>query len=70
MKKETKIWKRAELVRCHNCSVLIDIRAELATERKKLVKEIEQIMRNTLSVDTPKYHREVDQMYKKLDKLK
>jgi len=39
-------------------------------ERQRVLEEIKQIMMDTLSADTPTYHKEVNLLYQKLDKLK
>ena len=41
----------------------------LTWQKKEIKKGVEKIMRDTLSADTPIYHREVDEMYHKLEKL-
>ncbi len=42
----------------------------LVTSKKKLLDEVEKIMRNTLSVESLRAHKEIAKMYKKLDKLR
>ena len=42
----------------------------LSQYRNSLLEEIEQIIRDTLTGDTPEYHRELNELYDKLDKLK
>lgn len=41
----------------------------LAQQKEDLKEEVEKIMINTLSADTLKYHKEVNKMYKELEKL-
>ena len=45
-------------------------RKRLEKERLRVIKEVEQIMGDTLSVNTLQYHREVNEMYDKLEKIK
>ena len=45
-------------------------RKRLEKERLRVIKEVEQIMGDTLSVNTLKSHRETNEMYDKLGKLK
>ena len=46
------------------------IRRWIKLERLRVLKEVEQIMMDTLSVDNPESHQEVDEMYRKLWKIK
>lgn len=46
------------------------IRSELQKARRETLEEVEKMMADTLSADTPKYHKEVCEMYKKLSDLK
>lgn len=41
----------------------------LSQQKEDLKEEVEKIMINTLSADTLKYHKEVNKMYKELEKL-
>jgi len=41
----------------------------LREQKEEILEEVEDIMGDTLSADTPIYHREVDEMYHKLEKL-
>ena len=45
------------------------IRQLLAEQRTEILQEVENIMRDTLSVDTPKSHKEVNEMYQRLKQL-
>lgn len=38
--------------------------------RQEVLEKVEKIIRDTLSADTPKYHKEVGELYKKLQELK
>lgn len=46
------------------------VKQRTLTVKKQALEEVEKIMRDTLSADVPKYHKEVDEMYEKLEKLK
>ena len=50
--------------------ILSLISAENQQAREELLDKVEEIMRDTLSADTLKYHKEVDLLYKELDKLR
>ena len=45
------------------------IRQLLAEQRTELLQEVENIMGDTLSGDTLKFHKEINEMYKKIKEL-
>ena len=42
---------------------------KLREQKEELMEKVENIMGDTLSADTMGYHKEVDEMYRKLEKL-
>ena len=48
---------------------LVELYAEQEEIKKEIIEKVEDIMGDTLSADTPNYHKEVDSLYKKLEKL-